>query len=252
MLATDRHLQGREHTAAVINWWLGRNGFSHLQAQQLAAWVFGDETWLQTSQLSHLRNGRMRAPQLKLFEGIAGMNAAIAGWRQDGQKACVRRWGPAPKAMPDAVAMDAATFLWFPGEEDRPLIFHDFADLFVGYLQLPYVDGSSISPGQSRMISERVGEELDRWMHAQGGIRVGLSALIRAYPVDDASRVAKLQQVIFGSDTYSAEELEEEAMALSQLFTELWKRPVCPHKLYGELAAGQRQQVAQSDTAARR
>jgi hypothetical protein len=238
LLATERHTQGREHLATVLNWWLLRCGFTHAQVTALAAWVCGDHTWLQGSQLSHLRNGRMRTPQLKLMEGLAAVNQAVALWQLEGKKACLKRWGPPPAEAPSPELMDAATFLWHPqGGEQQPLVFHDFCDLFVGYLTLLYVDAGSVSPSQARLISERIGQELDRWIAAQGGIRAGLAKLISIYPADDAARVAKLQNVILGLDSYTAAELDLEMLALAELFAELWQRPVDPQKLFAELAA---------------
>lgn len=253
MLPVERHLAGREHTAAVINWWIHRCGFTHVHATALAAWACGDSTWLQGSQLSHLRNAKMRTPQLKLFEGLAGLNDAIAGWRLRGRAECIREWGAIPKGAPDAQLLDQAIFLWHPDHgEGTPLQFHDWCDLFTGRLTLPYADNGSISPGQSRIISERIGEELDRWLAQQGGIRAGLSRLISLYPVDDARRIQRLQHVILGADTYSAADLEEEQFALSELFGQLWVRPVSPSQLYAELAAVRRSPDGGSETAAHR
>ena len=235
LLATDRHHRGREHTAAVLNWWLGRNDLTHVQARALAAWVCGDETWLQGSQLSHLRNGRMRAPQLKLFEGLAGLNAALACWVQEGKVAALKNWGPPPGEIPPDSVLDAAVFLWHPSDEQQPLVFHDFCDLFVGYMELPYAAAQSVSPGQSRLISERISEAINRWITSHGGAKAGLAAVIQAYPVEDMSRVLRLQAVALGADTYSAAELDQELLALSELFTQLWGRPYSPSQLLAAL-----------------
>lgn len=239
MLPIERHLQGREHMAACLNWWLGRCNITHTQSTALAGWVCGDSTWLQGSQLSHLRNARMRAPQLKLMEGLAALNEAMATWLLVGKAACIQRWGPLPSDAPAAMLMDAATYLWHPEQPEGtvPLVFHDFCDLFVGRLRLPYVVDVALSPRQARILSDRIGEELDRWLTAQGGIRKALATLIHHYPVDDAVRVAKLQQVILGTDSYSAEELDREMYALSELFAALWQRPLTPLQLRMELEA---------------
>lgn len=236
MLPTERHIEGRDHTAVVLNWWIRRCGFTHTQLTALAAWVCGDSTWLQGSQLSHLRNGRMRTPQLKLLEGISAVNEAIASWQQDGQSICVQKWGPLPSQAPSASELDQAIYLWHPEKgAETPLIFHDFCDLFAGRLRLTYVDEASVSPGQSRVISERIGEELDRWLLSKGGIRAGMPSLLSHYPVAEAGRTAKLQQVIMGSDFYSSAELDDEAYALSELFSHIWGTPLDSKALYTRL-----------------
>jgi hypothetical protein len=221
-----------------MNWWMQRLGFTHAMATALAAWVCGDSSWLQGSQLSHLRNGRMRTPQLKLFEGLAAFNGAIALWRLEGSAACVRAWGPLPSQAPPPSAMDSALFLWHPSQgEETPLVFHDFCDLFVGYLQLPYVDQGGLSPGQSRTISDRIGQELDQWLIGQGGIRQGMAQLLEAYPVSSSARRQKLRQVILGLESYSPAELDEELFALGELFTVVRGTALSGSELYAELAA---------------
>lgn len=227
MLPTERHLEGREHTAVVLNWWIRRCGFTHTMVTALAAWVCGDHTWLQGSQLSHLRNSRMRTPQFKLFEGISAVNEAVATWRLQGKEACLKEWGPLPAQAPAEFLMDEATYLWHPDQgEGSPLIFHDFCDLFAGRLRLNYVDQSAISPGQSKHISDQIGEELDRWLAGRGGIRAGMSELLSFYPVKDSARIAKLQKVIVGADSFTAAELDDELFALTELFSEVWGQPI--------------------------
>ncbi len=236
MLPTERHLEGRDHTATVLNWWIRRCGFTHTMVTALAAWVCGDHTWLQGSQLSHLRNSRMRTPQFKLFEGISAVNEAIATWRMQGKEACFKQWGPLPGPAPSDFMMDAAIYLWHPDQgEQTPLVFHDFCDLFAGRLRLGYVDDTSISPGQSKQISDRIGEELDRWLADRGGIRAGMPELLKIYPSKEATRIAKLQQVIVGADSFTAAELEEEMFALTELFSEIWNQRLDSKLLYSRL-----------------
>ncbi len=210
VLATERRRErGREHTAETLNWWFTRNGFSHTQASATAEWTSGDSTALQTSQLSHLRNGRLATPQLKLFEGLASMNAAIASWLEKGSEWCIKQWGPVPKRLLGGATLSSACFLWHPSKTGKqPLVFHDFCDLFSGYLELPYVVESIWSPSQCREISDALGAELDTWLAQSGGMRAGMAKLKQLYPLNDA-QLKKLQQVILGQSTYSPVELTE-------------------------------------------
>jgi hypothetical protein len=240
MLPTERHIEGRDHTAAVLNWWLRRCGFTHAMTTALAAWVCGDHTWLQGSQLSHLRNNRMRTPQLKLFEGISAVNEVVATWRQQGKEACISKWGPMPGEAPASECLDLAIYLWHPeGGEDTPLVFHDFCDLFAGRLRLPYVEEACVSPGQSKLISDRIGECLDRWMTERGGIRANMPVLLSFYPTKDHQRIARLQQVILNADSYSAVELDEELSALTELFVQLFGMPSDGKTLYARMLSSE-------------
>jgi hypothetical protein len=238
MLPIDRHIEGRDHTAAVLNWWLRRCGFTHAMTTALAAWVCGDHTWLQGSQLSHLRNSRMRTPQLKLFEGLSAVNESVATWCVQGRQECIHRWGQLPSEAPGNAMMDEAIYLWHPEQgEGTPLVFHDFCDLFAGRLRLSYVEDASVSPGQSKLISDRIGERLDRWLTERGGIRANLPQLLSFYPVKDQQRIAKLQKVILNAESYTAAELDEELFALTDLFGQLFGRQPEGRTLFSELLA---------------
>ena len=220
VIATElRRERGREHMAEALNWWFTRNGFSHTQASAAAEWTSGDSTALQTSQLSHLRNTRLATPQLKLFEGLANMNEAIACWLERGSAWCIKQWGPVPKRLFGGATLTSACFLWHPSKTGKqPLVFHDFCDLFSGYLQLPYVVESIWSPNQCRDISDALGAELDTWLTQSGGMRAGMAKLKELYTHNDA-RLQKLQAVILGQSTYSPVELTQEQAQLARLLT---------------------------------
>ena len=230
VVATERRRErGREHVAEALNWWFTRNGFSHTQASAAAEWTSGDSTALQTSQLSHLRNARLATPQLKLFEGLASMNAAIAGWLERGSKWCIQQWGPVPERLFGGTNLTSACFLWHPSKTGKqPLVFHDFCDLFAGYLELPYVIESIWSPNQCREISDSLGAELDTWLAQRGGIRAGMAQLKQLYPHNEA-QFQKLQQVILGQSTYSPVELTQERSQLVRLLTLTGIKPTSPN-----------------------
>ena len=213
-----RRLQGREHLAETLNWWFTRSGLSHTQASALAEWTTGDHTALQTSQLSHLRNARLATPQLKLFEGLAALNQALASWQTQGRDWCVARWGPIPQRLFGGAALDAGAFLWHPSREGRSAMeFHDFCDLFAGFLKLNYVSECVWSPGQCREISDALGSDLDAWLAQMGGMRPAMARLKELYPHERTDQLQKLQQVILGQSSYSPAELNQEHLPLVQL-----------------------------------
>lgn len=214
--AQQRHEQGRHHLAAVLNWWLSRSDLSHNQASAIAGWVAGDHTWLQPSQLSHLRNARLATPQLKVFEGLAALNEAVATWKTRGEQHCTTQWGELPAPPVSSALLDRAIALWHPdtGSGEHPLVFHDFCDLFVGRLRLEGISEQVLSPAQSRAISEAIASDLDAWLIRQGGIRSGMAKIKRIYP---AQRLQKLEQVILGQSSFQPEELQEQRDALALL-----------------------------------
>jgi hypothetical protein len=221
-----RRQHGREHLAEALNWWFTRSGISHTQASALAEWTTGDHTALQTSQLSHLRNARLATPQLKLFEGLAALNRALACWQKRGSNWCIAGWGPVPKRLFGGAALEAGAFLWHPNHQGRqPLEFHDFCDIFAGFLQLDYVSESSWSPSKCHEISDALSDELDAWLARTGGIRAGMAMLKELYPHDNTAQLQKLQQVILGQSRYSPAELNQEHRSLAKLLCSTGIKP---------------------------
>jgi hypothetical protein len=147
------------------------------------------------------------------------MNTAIAGWLEKGSEWCIKQWGPVPKRLFGGAALSSACFLWHPRKTGKQsLVFHDFCDLFTGYLELPYVVESIWSPSQCREISDALGAELDTWLAQCGGMRAGMAKLNELCPLNDA-QLQKLQQVILGQSTYSPVELTQEHSKLVRLLT---------------------------------
>lgn len=236
----ERYDDSRMHTAAAVDLWLRRSSLSHAEASALAGWVCGGDTWLQTSQLSFLRNGKMARPQLKLFEGLAAATEACWRWSTQGPEACRRLWGPLPRPLTPA-RMAETTFLWHPDhpEGQEPLRFRDWCELFAGYLRLPYVDSDDrITAGNAQRISDQLAQYLENWLMESGlGLRGGFAELVRLYPDSDARRIEKLRQVVSGLASFDADELEDGRLALSELLSQLSGEAIQPDSLPAWLAA---------------
>ncbi|NDD46036.1 MAG: hypothetical protein EBZ24_11715, partial [Synechococcaceae bacterium WB9_4xB_025] len=133
---------------------------------------------------------------------------------EKGSEWCIKQWGPVPERLFGGTNLTSACFLWHPSKTGKqPLVFHDFCDLFAGYLELPYVIESIWSSNQCREISDSLGAELDTWLAQRGGIRAGMAQLKQLYPHNEA-QFQKLQQVILGQSTYSPVELTQERCQL--------------------------------------
>lgn len=224
-----RRQQGQDHLAEILNWWFTRNGLSHAQASAIAAWTTGERTALQTSQLSHLRNGRLSSPQLKVFEGLAALNDGIDSWQRRGPSWCIERWGPVPDRLFGGAALAAGAVLWHPQQQgEQPLVFADFCAAFAGFLRLDYIGEAPCSPSQCREISDAIGADLGAWLSQAGGIRTGMARLKELYPEQGKAQWQKLQRVILGESTYSAAELDQIQRTLVNLFTAAGIEPSTP------------------------
>lgn len=222
MEANERHDRGRQHVAAVINYWLQSSGLSHAQAVAISRWE-AKTGYIQSSQLSKLRNGVLRTPFLKQFEGLAALNHGIARWHREGAKAARAENGPLPPEV-TASAMDATVVLTHPEWPDEPLRFRDFCELFVGYMALPYVTDLSVSDSRAAAVSDAVGHVLEHYLARQGGLREGFRRLITHYPTTNQQRIDKLRDVVLGQAAWSPEELREESMALCTLLSSVTER----------------------------
>lgn len=236
MDAKERHDRGRAHLAAVLNHWLHRSGLSHSQAVAISVWEAG-ERCIQASQLSKLRNEALKTPFLKQFEGLAALNAGIARWHQQGGTAARAARGMLPPEVTAAV-MDQAIWLHCPDNPERPLVFRDFCDLFVGNLRLPYVEKGIVTDPAARMVSDAIGRRLERYLLAQGGVRDGFRRLITHYPTTNQDRINRLRDVVLGQGFWTAEQLQEELLALATLLSAIEGQPVSPTDLLGTGSTG--------------
>lgn len=210
MDALKRHHEGRQHLANAILYWLKRSSLSHGQMAAIAAWYSDDDDLLHTSQISKLRNGGLKTPFLKCFEGLEAANLAMAGWHQEGPQVMCRRHGPLPR---EVTADEMSQTIWLPDPvTGKPLDFCGFTQVFIGRIKLPGITALEVSSGEARAISEVIGAELDAWLAAQGGLRNGWPPFERelaahGVPVES---IAQLRAVVVGSGAYDPEQLQAE------------------------------------------
>jgi len=114
-LASRRHVQGRQHLSAVVNFWLAKANLSHEQLGSIADWAMSEKGWLSSPQISHLRNGSVVKPSHKNLDALGGANEAIWRWQQRGPEECMRRYGPhSAYRIQDALGLPR-----FRGQVDR-------------------------------------------------------------------------------------------------------------------------------------
>ncbi len=74
---------GRQHMSSVMIYWLDRNNWSHPDFTLLAAWALNEEGALHDSQVSHIRNGKMRMMGVKSLDAFGAINQAVWAYNQD-------------------------------------------------------------------------------------------------------------------------------------------------------------------------
>jgi hypothetical protein len=247
-LASRRHLQGRQHLSAVLNFWLARAGLSHEQLGSIADWAMSEKGWLSSPQISHLRNGSVVKPSHKNLDALGGANEAIWLWQLRGPEVCLRRYGPHSAYRIQEAWLTNAIWLHHPEHTDEALNFADFCDLVAGYLTLPYLGDVNLSPSEAKALSQALADLFDRLAQERLGegqsMRQALDGVLAAYPsAATRDRRDHLRDVILGSADYNKAELESELYLLAETVRVLRDLPegqYGPGELHAELSAGRR------------
>ena len=247
-LSSRRHLMGRQHLSAVLNFWLARTGLSHEQLGSIADWALSEKGWLSSPQLSHLRNGSVVKPSHRNLDALGGANEAIWLWQQRGPEVCMKRYGPHSAYRIEEQWLNNAIWLHHPHHTDEALNYADFCDLQAGYLVLPYLGDVNLSPSEARALSQALADLFDRLAQerlAQGQtMREALDAVLSAYPSSASpDRREQLRNVIIGTADYTKAELEKELFLLAETVRQLRGLPegdYGPAELHAELSASRR------------
>ena len=247
-LSSRRHLIGRQHLSAVLNFWLNRCGLSHEQLGSIADWAMSEKGWLSSPQLSHLRNGSVVKPSHRNLDALGGANEAIHLWQQCGPQVCLKRYGPHSAYRIEDQWLNNAIWLHHPVHTDEALCYADFCDLQAGYLTLPYLGEVNLSPSEARNLSQALADLFDRLAQERMGegqsMRQALDTVLAAYPSSASpDRRDHLRSVILGTADYSKSELEKELFLLAETVRQLRALPegdYGPAELHAELSASRR------------
>jgi len=210
-----RHAIGRAHFGEVLGWWFAKGKLSHKRIEMISTWIHRDRNVVASSQVSHIRNATLANPNWVLIEGIANVNTAIHLWQTSGPRECFRVYGPFGKGIEGEAAMDEAIWLPLPNE-DQPLRFRHWCEIFAGMLELPYVDEVIISPGSASRLNEELAALLERVILQSGlTFRDGLQRFMGFYPVTDESRRSRLQSYAMGREVLETEQIRLELASIA-------------------------------------
>jgi hypothetical protein len=242
MIPSRRHARGRSHIASVLNWWLARSDLSHNQMERICDWSMGESGLLTNPQISLLRNSKIAKPSYRNLEGLGAVNHAIWLWQTKGQQEAQQAYGPYSTHSIDPRWLDGAVWLAHPDEPTTPLEFADWCELFVGLLELPYIETITVSPTEAKDLSAKLGDLLNMEISNSGlGFRQSLEKLLSHYPTHDRGRIDRLRNCILGEFDYNGAQLEAEAWDLASMIGQyrgLGERAFSPQDLYATLTSG--------------
>jgi len=237
-LVTQQMEQGLSTTRAMLSYWTGSCEVTLDQFAAIASWGMGERAPLDKSGISRMINGArgIHLPHLLAFDHL---NEAIWTWQVKGQDAAWEAFGPPLAWKVQPAWVEASIWLPHPDDPRARLTLHDFVDVLVGRLPLPYADEHQRPDPNPQRTSEALSQLLN---HAIGEQRLtprdGIARLLAAYPVTDEARRQRLRGLILGEDSLSREELNAELMAVAEalrVFRGLEPESYGPMELAAEL-----------------
>ena len=208
LLASDgeqRREAGRLHFSEALLFLLRH--VSHPQLSELADWACHEPGNLHTSQISHMRNNKVRMLGTKALDALGRINQAA--WIHRYRPECLEHLGCGPLSPRLRQLLEAYQPLLDPISQE-PLGCGGFMAIYLGYLRLPIERHRSLTAEEARQLAGRLGEWLDGELSARGwGFREASRRLQQAWTGEKAG-AERLVRVIGGLEDYGAKQLAED------------------------------------------
>jgi hypothetical protein len=206
----QRREAGRQHFSDALVQVLRQ--VSHPQLSALADWACNETGNLHTSQISHMRNNKVRMLGTRAVDALGRINQAAWVFKH------------CPELLPQlscaelTPAIEAILQRYEPllhPLSQAPLGVGDFMAVYLGYLTLPLSLPLVLSPEQAEQLAGRIGAWLDQQLSDKGlSFREGVRRLKEAWQ-GGAAPVDRLVRVIGGLEEYSPRQLAEEWHAIA-------------------------------------
>ena len=241
----ERREAGRLHFSEALLFLLRH--VSHPQLSELADWACNEPGNLHTSQISHMRNNKVRMLGTKAVDALGRINQAA--WVHRHQPELLQRMGTAP-LTPRIEGILAAYQSLVDPISNEPLGCGEFMAIYLGYLQLPIELPRSLTPEEAELLSGLIGEWLDGQISQRGlGFREAARRL-QSFWEGEPAGAERLVRVIGGLDDYSPRQLAEEWERISAAAAELLALEQGPWELADALLGLARQQSQKRPVAA--
>lgn len=229
----ERRAFGKQHMSAAMIWWLAQNDWSHPNMETLANWALHEEGALHTSQVSHIRNGRMRMLGVKTIDALGAIN--VATWAFHNDKKLLKVLGcDVVDAKIEALLQDAKCLLHPVSGE--PLDAGGFMNLYLGYLQLDGVVGGASTSTDFSAIADKIGAYLEDAIRTSGTDFVDAKGIFAKAFDGNMEKATKLVAVAAGLDKFTSDELTADAANICNALERLDGKGRTPDSLIKELA----------------
>ena len=201
----ERREAGRLHFSEALLFLLRH--VSHPQLSELADWACNEPGNLHTSQISHMRNNKVRMLGTKAVDALGRINQAA--WVHRHQPQLLARLGTAALTPRLEGILTAYQPLVEPASQS-PIGAGELMAIYLGYLRLPIEIPRSLTTEEAELLCGLIGEWLDGQISQRGfGFREASRQLQEAWEGEQAG-AERLVRVIGGMDDYSPRQLTEE------------------------------------------
>ena len=229
----ERRQAGGEHFSEAVQWIL--HTVSHPQLSDLADWACGEEGNLHTSQISHMRNNRLRMLGTKAIDALGRVNQAV--WVQKHHPELLKSLG-CGRMTPRIQTIVAAYEPLVDPASGEPLGSGEFLELYLGYRRLPITLPRKLSVEEAEALAERLGEWLDLRLQEAGlSFRSASLRLQQAWQGEPAGG-KRLVRVLAGLEPYTSRQLMEDWERIAAAVQSALEEPVDPWALVEQVLGG--------------
>ncbi|ACT65665.1 predicted protein [Cyanophage PSS2] len=235
-LVTDNALRrelGRQHMSSVMIYLLDRNGWSHPDFEHLAEFALNEKGAIHSSQVSHIRNSKMRMMGVKSLDAFGAINLAV--WAYNNDKASFRKMGCATVTEKIELLIKDKIAICDP-ETGAPLDAGGWMNLYLGYLKIEEVSG--LSGGEAEIttaLADAVRAYLSREIQKTGK-PIHTVAPIAKSAIKNPDTVTKIMQAVVGLGALDPDELTDMLPDIYDLLNTLDGRDRTPSTVLTEAA----------------
>lgn len=196
---------------------------SHPEMALLADWACNEAGNLHTSQISHLRNAKMRMLGVKSLDALGRINEAAAAYKA-GNRAALKGLDTAQTTARIEEILDRYDVVEHP-TTGEPMNAGDLMMVYLGYIELPeLVPAAAVDDKVLAKVAKEIGPWVEALIQERGlSFRDGLKMLSDKWTGSDAGR-DKFCSVVAGMADYNVAtikpDLETIAKAVSALIDE--------------------------------
>jgi hypothetical protein len=197
-----------------VIWLIAQNNWSHPILGELSTWALNEEGALHHSQVSHIRNGRLRMLGVKTIDAFGAIS--VATWAYHNDKKLLKQMGTAQVTARIEELLKDAKSVMHGGE---PLDAGGWMNLYLGYIQIEGIVGG-VGSASTELAAKAIGQYIEKAVKESGKDFMQAKALF-ADAMRSPDKARKMVAVAASIDSYSADELTADIGQICKALTSL-------------------------------